>query len=249
MQPIFIRMPDMLTLLATLFCRRFFLLLSILAVSGQNSLAADVGSYVALTSDYVKRGVTQSDGDPAIQLGTEIELENGFYLGAWGSTTDISNAPSRQRDVEVNYYAGYEFSFSESWRFSVGAVAYQYPGQTGNVDYNYEEYSLGTNFDDRVWLEISYSPDLYNTGRSASNIDLFAEWPINSAWFIGGGAGYYDVSDLTDSAYFYFQLGITASLRWADIDLRIHDTDTWVPIISTPDRADSRLVLKITIPF
>lgn len=232
-----------------LFSWRQIVLGSILAIGSQNSIAADFGGYVALATDYVKRGVSQSDGNPVIQLGAEVSFKSGFFVGAWGSTVDISNGPSRQRDLEVDYYAGYIFDASNSWRFSVGAVAYTYPGQTGAVNYNYEEYSLGGNFDDRVWLDVSYSPDLYHTGRASTNVDLYAEWPLSNVWAVGGGAGYYDVSDLTGSAYYYFQLGITASLRWADIDLRVHDTDIWVPIISTPDRAKSRLVLKIQIPF
>ena len=221
----------------------------LLLICSQSSLAADFGGYVALATDYVKRGVTQSDGDPALQLGAEVSFDNGFYLGAWGSTMDINNGPTRQRDQEVNYYAGYLLTATDSLRFSAAAVAYVYPGQTGNVDYNYREYSLTGNFDDRVWLEFAYSPDLYNTGYSSTNIDLYAEWPLKNHWAIGAGAGHYDTSKLTGESYQYWQFGITKSFRWADIDLRFHDTDSWVPIISNPDRAKSRVVLKIQIPF
>lgn len=225
-------------------------LVFVLLFGCQYSLAADFGGYVTLTTDYVKRGVTQSDNDPALQLGAEISFENGFFLGAWGSTVDIYNHwTASQRDVEVNYYTGYIFNASGAWQFSVVAVAYDYPGQSGVVKYDYEEYSLGGNFDDRVWLEVAYSPDLYNFGRSSINIDLFTDWPINRVWAVGAGAGYYDTSSITGSAYYYWQLGITASLRWADVDLRFHDTDTWVPIVSTPDRAQSRFVLTVQIPF
>ena len=221
----------------------------LLLICSQPVSAADFGGYVALTTDYVRRGVTQSGGNPALQLGAEINFDSGFYLGAWGSTIDISNGPTRQRDQEVNYYAGYVLSATDSLRFSAAVIAYVYPGQTGYVDYNYEEYSLTGNFDDRVWLEYAYSPDLYNTGHSSTNIDLYAEWPINSDWAVGAGVGQYDTSDLTGKSYQYWQLGITKSFRWVDVDLRFHDTDSWVPIISTPDRAKSRVILKIQFPF
>ena len=228
--------------------RRHCLLL-IALVLGQGVLAAEFGGYAALTTDYVKRGVTQSDSNPALQLGGDVSFANGFFLGAWGSTTDINNGPGRQRDREVNYYLGYAFDATKSWRISAHTVAYEYPGQSGGINYNYREFSIGGSYDDRLWLEYSYSPDLYNSGFSSSNVDLFAEWPLNSVWSIGAGAGRYDTSNLTGSAYQYWQLGITASFKWADVDLRIHDTDRSVPIISTPDRANARLVLKIQIPF
>ena len=216
---------------------------------GQNSAAAEFAGYVALMTDYVKRGVSQSDSDPALQLGGDVSFTNGFYLGAWASTTDIDNGPSRQRDREVNYYLGYVFDVTRTWRISATAVAYEYPGQTGNIDYSYQEYSIGGSYDDRLWLEFAYSPDLYNTGLSAINVDLYAEWPINRGWFVGGGGGYYDTSNLTGSAYKYWQLGVTKYFKWADVDLRYHDTDDWVRIISTADRAKSRVVLKIQFPF
>lgn len=204
---------------------------------------------MTLTSDYVKRGVTQSDGDPAIQIGVELSGDNGFFVGAWGSTIDIRNGPTRKRDLEVNYYAGYVFDATDELRFSATAVAYVHPGQSGDINYDYQEYAISGNFADRTWLEFAYSPDLYHSGHSSSNIDLYTEWPLNSVWSIGGGAGRYDASGVSDGAYSYWQLGVTASLRWADIDLRFHDTEKWVSVISSPDRAKSRLALTIQVPF
>jgi uncharacterized protein (TIGR02001 family) len=225
------------------------ILIPLVLACSQAGHAADFGGYVALTTDYVKRGITQTNGDPALQLGAEVTIGSGFFVGLWASNVDISNGPSRQRDLEANYYAGYGFDLSDLWRVTVGAIAYSYPGQTGSVNYDYQELSIAANFDDRLWLEVAHSPDLYNSGQSTTNVDLYAEWPLNRTWAIGGGGGYYDTSKLTGSGYQYWQLGVTASLRWADIDLRVHDTSKSVPIISTPERAESRLVLKIQVPF
>jgi uncharacterized protein (TIGR02001 family) len=205
----------------------------VLLLASQCLWAAEFSGYATLKSDYVRRGITQSDGNPAFQLGADVNFENGLFVGLWGSTVDITNGPSRKRNVEVDYYAGYVIDVSESW----------------HVDYDYEEYSLGGNYEDRIWLEVAYSPDLYNTGLSSTNIDLYAEWPINRVLAIGGGAGYYDTSNLTGRTYRYWQLGVTASLRSVDIDLRVHDIDTWVPILTTPDQAKSRIALTLQIPF
>lgn len=223
------------------------LLLALILARGVS--AAEFGGYVALTTDYVKRGVTQSDSNPALQLGGDVSFSNGLFLGVWGSTADIDNGAGRQRDREVNYYFGYAVDITKSWRLSANAVAYEYPGQSGAINYNYREYSIGGNYDDRLWLEFSYAPDLYHTGLSATNIDVFVEWPLNGVWAIGAGAGRYDTSKLTGSAYQYWQVGMTGSFKWADVDLRIHDTNRAVPIISMPDRAKARIVLKIQIPF
>lgn len=224
-------------------------LVAILTSHAAIATGAEITGYAAITSDYVKRGVTQSDGDPAVQLGVDLAFTNGFFAGVWGSTMDIDNGPSRLRDSEVNYYAGYAHDVSELWRITGHVVAYRYPGQTGSVDYGYEEYSVGVGYDDRIWLEYSHSPDLYNTGLSSENVDLYGEWPVNSTWAVGGGGGYYDTSKLTGNTYWYWHLGATGSFKYVDVDIRFHDTDRWVPIVSTPDRADARAVLTIRIPF
>jgi len=64
------------------------LLFLIVLIFGKYSAAAEFAGYVALTTDYVKRGVSQSDSDPALQLGADVSFTNGFYLGVWASTTD-----------------------------------------------------------------------------------------------------------------------------------------------------------------
>ena len=205
--------------------------------------------YITLTSDYVKRGVTQTDGDPAIQAGGDIRFSNGFFAGAWASTIDISNGPNRQRDTEVDVYAGYTFDANDKWQFTAHTVLYTYPGQTGNVDYDYQEIAISSNYDDRLWIEYAYAPDLYNSNNSAQNIDVYAEWPLKGRWSLGIGVGRYDTSNLNDSSYTYWQLGLTRNFDWADLDIRYHDASTWVPIISTKDTAEARIAITLQIPF
>ncbi|MBW1999239.1 MAG: hypothetical protein JRJ29_14920, partial [Deltaproteobacteria bacterium] len=45
---------------------------------------------LAFTTDYVFRGVSQTDGDPAVQGSFEYSHPTGFYLGLWGSNVDSS---------------------------------------------------------------------------------------------------------------------------------------------------------------
>ena len=66
---------------------------------------------------------------------------------------------------------------------------------------------------------------------------------------LGAGVGFYDVSNLTGSDYFYWQLGVTRPFGIVDMDLRYFDTSDWVPIVSTPGRAEARIVLSARIQF
>jgi uncharacterized protein (TIGR02001 family) len=212
-------------------------------------LATDLTVYGVLTTDYVKRGVSQSDSDPSVQLGFDINFDNGIFAGVWGASIDIDNGPTRHRDLEVNYYAGYGRDAGNDWRLTGSIVAYTYPGQTGNVDYNYEELVVSAGFKDMIWLEYAYSPDLYHRGKESHNVEVFAEWPLGTRYDLSGGAGYYDTSAMTGVGYGYWQLGISRSFPWFDIDLRYHDTNRDVFIVSTAERAESRVVLSLRFVY
>ena len=94
--------------------------------------AGTTGS-VALTSDYVFRGVSQTDGKPALQGGIEFASEGGFYAGAWGSNvswlSDLSTtAAPISSSLELDVYGGYRGKFSNAVSYDVGLLYYAYPG-------------------------------------------------------------------------------------------------------------------------
>ena len=217
--------------------------------TGSHAVAAEVSGYAVLTTDYVFRGVTYSDSHGAVQLGGDVSLESGLYFGAWGSTVDISNGPGQQRNLEIDYYVGYVQDISNQWSVGANVVSYNFPGNEGQFDYDYFEYSLMSNYNDRVWFEYSYSPDLYHSDYSTQNFELYTEWQIRGEFTLGAGVGLYDVSNLAGSDYSYWQLGVTRSFGIVDLDLRYFDTSDWVRIVSTPDRAEARIVLGARIQF
>ena len=47
--------------------------------------AADFSGNAALTTDYVWRGSTQTQGDPAVQAGFKLSGDSGLYASIWGS--------------------------------------------------------------------------------------------------------------------------------------------------------------------
>ena len=211
--------------------------------------AAEFTGHGALTTDYVRRGVTQSDGHGAVQVGIDVTGKSGWYAGAWVSTVDIEPAPGRERDIETNYYAGYLFDATDRLSLGANVVVYEYPGATGPIDYGYVEYSLTSNYDDWLFIEYAYSPDLYNTGADTHNLDAFIEIQVAEDLLVGAGGGYYDVSDFSGRGYGYWQLGLTKMFRRTSLDLRFHDSNRWVLAVSDPERAESRLSLTFSVSF
>ena len=52
------------------------------------SFSANVGLY----SDYIFRGYTQTQNEPAIQGGFDVEHSSGLYAGTWASNVDWTTA-------------------------------------------------------------------------------------------------------------------------------------------------------------
>ena len=68
----------------------FVIALPLLIVSSMAS-AVSVSGNIALTSDYIWRGMTQSAGGPAVAGGFDLSTDSGFYLGTWGSSVQFGD--------------------------------------------------------------------------------------------------------------------------------------------------------------
>ena len=85
--------------------------------------ASKVSANIALASDYVFRGVSQTRERPAISAGVDL-TNNGFYAGAWASNVDFGDST----DAEVDLYAGYRPEVA-GYALDFGVIGYLYAGQ------------------------------------------------------------------------------------------------------------------------
>lgn len=99
------------------------------AAAAPEPKAVTVTGGVTLISDYRFRGVTQTNGDGAVQGTINVNSKYGFYVGTWASTIDGSGktpALSGYGDAEVDLYAGYTKTFS-GLTVDGGVLYYYYP--------------------------------------------------------------------------------------------------------------------------
>ena len=104
---------------------------NILLVVGLLSLPAfaNVSANVTFSSDYIWRGMTQTDG-PAMSGGFDFESENGFYAGIWGSNVNFNDGAGS----ELDYYFGYGFEVGNVG-IDLGYVAFDYPQNNTGLDF------------------------------------------------------------------------------------------------------------------
>ncbi len=225
-----------------------------LAVPALAQAAPELSANVALTSDYVWRGVSQTLEDPAIQGGFDFEHDSGFAVGVWASNVDFweTGDPNDDgADMEFDIYGSYSGEFGDGFSYSVGAIYYMYPGTDSGKKLDWLEFngSLGWG---PVAFAINYSNDVYNSSESGIYYNLSGSHEFNGIT-LAAGIGYYDYDNAVfgpgvPSSNVDYHLGIGTSFLGVDWDLSYYNTDSDGKDI-WGDIADSRGVLTVSKSF
>lgn len=184
---------------------------------------------VALTSDYMYRGFTQSNEGPALSGGFDYGHVSGFYAGVWASSIEFNAGTDNASSLEVDVYAGFGGDIGDSGlSYDVGGLYYIYPDQNEDTagDYDFFEFygSLGYSINDMVstGLYLAYSPDFYGeTGTGiyvAANVDLALSQGFGASFNIGNQ----DVDD-TDTNYTHWSVGISKEVGAFGFDMTYYD--------------------------
>ncbi|MGH1349893.1 MAG: TorF family putative porin [Methyloligellaceae bacterium] len=184
--------------------------------------ACGLSANVALTNDYIFRGVTQTDGDAAVQGGVDASC-GIFYAGVWGSNVDFGDDTT----VEVDFYAGIKPVY-KGITFDLGVIVYAYDDADEVV-----EVKLGASAEVYAGATLGFTTYL-NTDDEVYTYEFAFEKAFSSK--IGPFTPTFKavvglVDDDTDFTglggdYTYWNAGV--SLGFASnyaIDLRYHDTD------------------------
>lgn len=175
---------------------------------------------IGASTDYIYRGVTQTNGEAAVQGGLFAQSRSGWSAGAWGSTVDLNR--DGRRDYEIDLHASRAWVLGSDWIATLGATHYENFNDDGLVDYDRDELNASLSFQQRVTATIGWSP---NTTRyqhrpvrgQATAYELTFVQPLGARWSFFAGAGHYDLRDLVDEGYSYWSAGIT--FNWASLQI------------------------------
>ena len=137
----------------------------------------------AVTTDYVFRGVSQTDNEPAFQAGASYSAPFGLYAGVWASNVDFGEGGP---DYEVDYYVGWNKDLNDSWNLDLGVNRYTYEGSSagyGDIDYN--EYIAKVTWSGPVTVGgiLAYADDYSNTGAEEVYAGVSASYDIGDSGF------------------------------------------------------------------
>ncbi len=166
---------------------------------------SEVSANVGFTTDYIWRGMTQSDG-PAVSGGFDYASESGFYAGFWGSNVNFGDGNGQ----ELDYYAGYAFDVSDSVSMDIGYLVFDYPD--ASPDIKFEEIYLGLSFGDLGILYASGQDDAtdylelsYGIGPVSFAYGTYDDMGDNYSISYGFACGSYECGltlyDFTDEGY------------------------------------------------
>lgn len=183
---------------------------------------------IGATSDYRFRGMSQTDGDPAVQGGADFGYGIA-YAGIWASNVDFG---PHTATAEVDLYAGIKpVTGPVTW--DLGVIYYTYPSaHDGAGELNYVELKAGASGnitkDLSVGATFYWSPDGTGEIGDVYTIEGTASYSLPKVWVfdpsISGGLGYTDNPD-NNFSYTYWNAGLTLAVDKFALDFRYVDTD------------------------
>ncbi len=105
---------------------------------------ADVSLTTTAVSDYTLNGISQTQGDPALQASLDWSGKNGLYTSLWTSDVDFGAADKTSREIDL--YIGKYWQLNKKIGLDAGIAYYTYHGASSSDDYNYPEIHSNFNY-------------------------------------------------------------------------------------------------------
>jgi uncharacterized protein (TIGR02001 family) len=197
---------------------------------------------LGIFSQYIFRGLTQTNEEPALQGGFDYAHAGGFYAGTWGSNVSWLRdfgAYTGGGSLELDMYGGYKGTIGKTdLGYDVGLLYYWYPGDVAAGAHKADTLEL---YGALTWkwlsAKLSYSLKDKTFGVDDSQgtyyLDLTATYPIpNTRLTLIGHYGMQEyegttagVSNDSFASYKDWKLGVNYGLP-KDFTVGVFYTDT-----------------------
>ncbi|MBU7588342.1 MAG: TorF family putative porin [Sphingopyxis terrae] len=201
----------------------------------------DLSFNVGAATDYVWRGVSQTDENPQFFGGVDATV-GMVYAGTWLSNVDFGN----DTDFEIDLYAGVKPQLGPV-SLDLGVIYYGYINAPAGSNQDYVEFKLAGSAPvgpATVGAAVYYSDDFFGGTGKATYVELSGSMPIAEKLSVSGAIGHQNVD--YDGDYTTWNLGAGYALTdFLGVDLRYHDTNEH----DFGKLYDSRVVLGLKAAF
>jgi len=238
-------------------------LLATALMAASTATMAEISGNVALATDYVFRGFSQTDNQMALQGGLDYAHESGFYIGTWASNVDsdffnTTSSTTRDPQLELDVYAGYSGELANGIGYDLGVLHYDYPGYSDAdtdeiyVSGSYKGFSASLNYSDELsfigsdqsawYLKGAYETTLpwYEVGFSAHlGYNYGDAYDVSDSDRLKGDTGFYD-------SYTDWSIGFSKAVYGVDLGLTYTDLDLDSKDDCKKDYCDSKVVFSVS---
>ncbi|MBV8467475.1 MAG: hypothetical protein JO218_16165 [Burkholderiales bacterium] len=206
-----------------------------LGATADNAPAAPAPDYtftsnVTLASEYIYRGIAQSDNHPAVQGGFDFAHKSGFYVGTWASSISwLNDEGAGSFPMEWDFYGGYKGTIVDDLGFDVGGLEYYYPGTRNAGFVNPDTFELygGLNY---KWASFKYSRSSGNLFGAANShgsnyFDLTLSPDLGEGWGAVAHVGRQTVAHFSLANYDDWKLGVTKDVGFGSVGLTYTGTN------------------------
>lgn len=215
-----------------------------LAAQAQEEDSSGFNWNAAATSEYMFRGISQTDDHPAIQAGAGYSFSNGLYVGGWVSNVDFG-AADQDTDAEIDTFIGWNGDLGPT-NLDVQLVRYNYVGEPDGVDYAYNELIGKLTFAENYTATLGYTNDYLNTSTDSIYAGLGGSWEVGAGVNLTAGLGYTTVQGPEDG-YLDYSVGANRDFGPVNIGLGYIGTDNTAEDLFGQDNTEDRVVLTFSV--
>jgi len=211
---------------------------------------AQVSGQIALTSDYRWRGVSLSDGQPAVQGSLSYDHSSGLFAGLFASNVELYAGDG---GLSAQAFAGFARRWRDDASWDAGVVGYAYPQSDQGKSYNFFEAFAGATlerFGLRLYLSDSYYGRDDRSAYAAVNFGL----PLTDWLALGVHAGVLQLwpkhagGSCADETRLDGRVGLTAEAAGFSFELSLVAAETqYCP--GGPSRCELGLVATVSRGF
>ncbi|MDP2834246.1 MAG: TorF family putative porin [Pseudomonadota bacterium] len=213
------------------------------APASPHTVTANVG----VTTDYIFRGISQTQHKPALSGGVDYSHSSGLYAGTWlsnqgwvatGGTNALNDGGYKSNSsLEVDLYGGYKGNLAD-FGYDVGLITYYYPGDRSGAPAGYATPDTTEVYLAASWkmltLKYSHAISDYFIGwgtdpttktKGSNYLELNASHDLGGGWGLTGHVGHQKIKNIGASDYTDWKLGVTKDVGFGTVTLAYSDTD------------------------
>lgn len=223
------------------------------AVEQVDDGGVDLSFNIGAATDYVFRGISQTDEGGQIFGGVDLTAPGGYYAGVWASNVDFGAFGDDETNVEVDIYGGIKPEFA-GYVFDFGVIYYAYLNQPEtSAELGYVEVKAAASRaigPATLGAAAYFSPEFTGEVGQAIYFEANGSYTINDRVSVSGAVGRQTFDELDDADYTTWNIGATIALTpMIGLDVRYWDTDEDDLVSPVQDIYEGRVVASLKATF